>query len=85
MSQKIKSYVQVERERERERAALQNQYGCLKPTQKALNFEVYLFNYTNKPFVEFLGLILMLLVGKSSVCCVYRYAEQAQQQVIICE
>jgi hypothetical protein len=40
--------------------------------------------YINKPYVEFLRFILMLRVGKSSVCCFYRYAEQAEQ-VILCE
>jgi hypothetical protein len=40
-----------------------------------INFKAYLFIYTNKRFIEFLGLNLFLRVGKSSVFCVYHHAE----------
>ena len=49
MNQKIKSYFQVEREK----TALQTQYGCLKPIQQTLTFEVHLLTYTNKSRVQF--------------------------------
>jgi hypothetical protein len=42
VSQKIQFYVQVGRENCRT-----DQYGCLKPIEKALNLEIYLLTYTN--------------------------------------
>jgi len=61
VSQKIKSCVQVKRQK----AALQTQNGCLKPIQQAFKFRgIFTYIYKNKPFVEFLGFILMLRVDK---------------------